>query len=98
MPVQLYRIQADAVDGQLRSITIFDEITAVNPITDEAEGTGKLLPPSVITPETDPELFALFNARGAKTTERVQQHRDKRAADNAAALAERTAQLDSEKG
>ena len=77
MPTRLYRIQSDAIDGVLQSLTIFDEVVSQDPVTDEMVGTGNLLPPTVITAASDPELFALLNARGTKTTERVQAHRAK---------------------
>lgn len=90
MPTRPYRIQADAINGAFESITIFDELVAQDPITDEMVGTGNMLPQTVITTADATELFALLNAITAKTAERVQAHRAKLADAKREAAAELT--------
>lgn len=66
-----YRIQADAVNGIIVSVQIYDEVVAKNPVTDAIEGTGTLLPPITITADQAPALFAAVNALFAKSADRL---------------------------
>lgn len=70
-PVQIARIQADAVDGVIVSLTIYDHPLQKNPVTDAIEA-GPFLPPVVITAKTHPALFAELNKLDDKATERLQ--------------------------
>lgn len=73
MTTRASRFQADIdpktflfVSGQ-----IYDEVLAVDPVTDVLTGTGRLLPPVTITKDSHPALFDALNAQAVKCDERL---------------------------
>jgi hypothetical protein len=89
MPTRAFRFQADVDStGQFTSATLYDELTAIDPVTDELIGTGNLQPPVVLTADTHPDLFDLLNVIGRAAPDRVANRRSKAAAEAVTAILE----------
>ncbi len=80
MTTRAYRFQADVdANGLFTKGQIFDEQMAVDPITDEVTGTGRLIGPTLIDDKSHAQLFAALNVQALKASDRLADARSKRA-------------------
>ncbi len=79
MAIRAFRFQADIdpVTGLFTKGQMYDEQTAVDPITDEVVGTGRLIGPVEVNDKSHAQLFAALNVQALKASDRLADARAK---------------------